>query len=147
MEILNNLIQTVGLNHSFFYHFLIGIVLFFMSRNWLWRPYIESMDKRDRFTKGRLSNTKELDLKIQANQELYKQKAQKIHKDFQTVFNEIKESTLKKFSQKSLQIEKEHKESLNKKRNDLKLEVKDQEELLKKDLPVLTELLLNKIKG
>lgn len=147
METLNNLIQTVGLNHSFFYQLLIAILLFFISRKWLWNPYIASMDERDRLTKGRLSNTKELDLKIQANQELYEKKAKQLHKDFQAVFNDRKELALQDFLKKSLQLEKEYKESLKKKRRDLKAAVKTQESLLKKELPDLSALLLNKIKS
>ena len=147
METLNTLIQTVGLNYSFFYQLLIGVALFFISRNWLWRPYIESMDEREKLTKGLLSGAKELEIKIQAQQELYEKKAKQIHKDFQVVFNGIKESALQDFSEKSLTLEQEHKESLNKKRIDLKSAVKDQEKLLKKELPVLSKLLLNKIRS
>ena len=147
METLNNLMQTVGLNSSFFYQLFIAVMLFFVSKKWLWAPYIEKMDERDRLTKGRFSNTKNLDLKIQANQELYEKKAKKIHKDFQDVFNKIKETALQDFSKKSLELEKGHKESLKKRMNDLKSAVKDQEKALKEDLPNLSSLLLNKIKN
>lgn len=147
METLNNLIQTVGLNHSFFYHILIGLIVYPISKKGLWIPYIESLDEKNKLTKGRLSNTKELDLQIQDCRELYEKKAKKIHKDFQAVFNEIKELALREFSKKSLELEKESKKRLSKKISDLKAMVKNQEEPLKKELPSLSMLLVSKIKG
>lgn len=147
METLNNLIQTLGLNHTFFYHFLVASLLFFISKKWLWLPYIKSMEKRNELTKGRLSNTKDLDLKIQANQELYEKKAKQIHRDFQVIFNKRKEKTLQDFSQKSLEYERDHKESLKKKMTNLKSSVQKQESLMQKEISGLSEILLNKIKS
>ena len=139
--------QTVGLNHSFFYHLLFSALLFFISKKWLWKPYIQEMDRRTQLTKGRMNSTKDLDLKIQANKELYEKKAKHLHREFQTVFNQIKEDSLNRFSEQSLKIEKEHKESLKQKRQALQQKAKEQEELLQKELPALSELLLSKIKN
>ena len=147
MEAINNLIQTVGLNYSFFYHLLIAATLFFISKKWLWKPYIQEMDKRTQLTKGRIDSTKDLDLKIQANRGLYEKKAKSIHRKFQTIFNKIKEDSLTYFSKQSLKIEEEHQERLRQKRQTLKQKAKEQDELLKKELPALRDLLLNKIRN
>lgn len=147
METLNNLIETLGINYTFFYHFLVATLLFFISKKRLWIPYIESMDKRNELTNGRLSNTKELDLKIQNQKDLYEKKAKKIHSDFQAVFNEIKTKALQDFSKKSLELETNYKASLTKKLNDLKLAVKNQEPALEQEISILSGLLTEKIKS
>ena len=145
MEVLTQLVETLGLNASFFYQLIIAVVVFFISKNSLWKPYIKNMEERERLTKGRLSNTKELDLKIESQKELYEKKVQQLDKDFQTVFNEMKEKALQEFSKKSLKMEEEHKESLKRKRVHLKSMVEDQQKLLQKEIPALQELLLTKI--
>ena len=145
MEVLTQLVETLGLNASFFYQLIIAVVVFFISKNTLWKPYIKNMEERERLTKGRLSNTKELDLKIESQKELYEKRVQQLDKDFQTVFSEMKEKALQEFSKNSLKMEEEHKESLKKKRAHLKAMVEDQQKLLQKEIPALQELLLTKI--
>ena len=147
MEILKGLIQTLALDQSFFYHLILGIILFFISKNWLFRPYIFAMDQRRKFTKGRLEESGELDIKIQESQKLYDEKAKKIHKDFQELFGKIKEKALESFSKDSLKLEEDQKLWLLQERIKLKENAQAQNKILEKEIPHLKSELLGKIKS
>lgn len=147
MEILKDLIQTLALDQSFFYHLLLATIAFFISKNWLFRPYISAMDQRKKFTKGRLEESGELDIKIQESQKLYEEKAKKIHKEFQELFGGIKEKALSAFSLDSLKLEEEQKLWLKQERAKLKENSQEQNKILEKEIPQLKSALFDKIKS
>ncbi|MBC6415042.1 MAG: hypothetical protein GDA46_01430 [Bdellovibrionales bacterium] len=147
MKMLGSLVETVGLDYSFFYHLIFSVIIFFLSKKWLWQAYIQAMDKRTQLTKGRVNETEALDQKIQINKEIYEKKAKHIHKEFQNIFNDMKEDSLKYFSKESLKIQEEHKKLMKQKRDFLKKKVQEQEDILRKSLVSLSELLLEKIKS
>ena len=147
MEIFTTFIKTVHLNYSFFYHLIFVTVLYFVSKKTLFEPYIASMNQRDLFTKGRIENRKKLDLELQKNKELYEKKAQKLHKQFQSIFDQSKKKTQEDFLEQSLKIQKKEKDLLKSQRLQLQKKTEQQKELLKQSLPELSEELLNKIKS
>ena len=147
MEILKNLIQTLALDQSFFYHLVLAIIAFFISKNGLFRPYISAMDQRRKFTKGRLEESEELDIKIQESQKLYDEKAKKIHKEFQEIFGEIKDKALSAFSLDSLKLEEDQKRWLQQERIKLREKAQAQNKILEKEIPYLSSELLGKIKS
>ena len=147
METLNSLIQTLSLDYSFFYHFILALILYFISKSLLFQPYISTMDQRRNFTKGRLAKSEDLDLQIQKNQELYEIKAKKIHAEFQKFFTEIKVKAMESFSKDSLNLEKEQKLWLEKESARLKDSAQKQNQVLEKEIPQLKSALLNKIKS
>ena len=147
METLKNLIQTLSLDHSFFYHLILATVLYFVSKKWLFQPYISAMDKRVSLTKGRLEQSQDLDAQIQESQELYEKKAQKIHKEFQKHFNGIKDKALAEFSKESLKLEKDQKLYLDEERKKMQEQRLKQNKILEKEIPQLKTALLDKIKS
>ena len=146
METLRNLIQTLSLDHSFFYHLFLAFVLYFISKKWLFQPYISAMDKRRSLTKGRLEQNQGLDAQIQESQELYDKKAKKIHKEFQEHFGKIREKALENFSKESLKLEKDQKLCLEGERKRLQEQAQAQNKILEKEISSLKTALLDKIK-
>ena len=147
MEIFITFIETVNLNFSFFYHLILAMILFFISKGMLFEPYIASMNQRHRLTKGRVENRKKLDTEIQKKQELYEKKAQKINKQFQGIFEQSKKKSQEWFASQALKIQNKQKDLLKEKRAQLQQKTRQQKELLEQSLPELSESLLKKIKG
>ncbi|MCZ0932918.1 MAG: hypothetical protein OXJ52_07190 [Oligoflexia bacterium] len=147
MEVLSNLAQTLELDHSFFYHLLLAFVLFLVSKNWLFQPYISTMNQRRQFTKGRLEKSGDLEQKIQKSQALYEQKAKKIHKEFQQLFNKMRDRALEQFSEESLKLEKDQKLWLEREKEKLKESAQEQNKILESEIPQLKSALLSKIKS
>ena len=147
METLRNLIQTLSLDQSLFYHLALAFILYFISKKWLFQPYISAMDRRKEQTKGRLEKTSDRDRGIQQSKKLYEEKAQKIHKEFQELFSGIRDKALKHFSEESLKMEKEQKLWLEREKTKLKSQSEEQNKILEKEIPMLKTALLNKIKS
>ena len=147
MEILRDLAQTLALDLSFFYHIVLAFLLFFVSKKWLFQPYIASMNQRRDFTKGRMEKSGDLDLQIQNSRVLYDQKAKKIHKEFQELFNKVREESLTQFSEESLKLEQEQKLWLQRERLKMKESAEEQNKILAKEIPQLKSALLNKVKS
>ena len=147
MSLLRDLINTVGLDSSFFYLFLLTAGLYFISKNLFFQPYLEKLAERQKRTKGRLKSSKELESQIEEKKIIYQQKAQKIHKEFQETFNQIKHKTQENYLSENLKLKKEQKKELEKERQNLNQALKEQEAALEKDFPLLLKLLVDKIKS
>ena len=147
MEILKDLIQTLALDQSFFYHLVLATVAFFISKNWLFHSYISAMDQRRDFTKGRLEKSGELDIKIQESKKQYDEKAKKIHKEFQELFGQMREKALVAFSEDSLKLQEDQKLWLKQERIKLQENAQEQNKILEKEIPHLKTELLSKIKS
>ena len=147
METLKTLIQTLSLDHSFFYHLVLALILYFISKKWLFQPYIAKMDERSKLTKGRLETNEQKELEIQKKRDLYDEKAKDIHKEFQKLFSVIKNESLETFSKESLKLEQDQKTYLEGQKKDLVDNAKRQNDILEKDIPQLKEVLLRKIKS
>ena len=147
MEILNSLVQTLKLDQSFFYHLILAVFLYFISKKWLFRPYIFAMNQRRKLTKGRLEKSEDEELEIQKKKDLYDKKAQKIHKDFQELFSKMKNKAGEDFSKDSLKLEKEQKAWLKREKKNLEENAQKQNEILEKQIPQLKTALLSKIKS
>ena len=147
MEILKDLIQTLELDSSFFYHLVLAFILYLFSKKWLFQPYISAMNQRRKRTKGRLEKSGDLELQIQKDQELYEKTAKKIHKEFQKLFSGIRDRALENFSKESLKLEEEQKIWLQREKKSLKKNAQEQNKILEKEIPQLKTALLNKIKS
>ena len=147
METLKTLIQTLSLDQSFFYHLVLSFILYFISRKWLFQPYILAMDQRRSLTKGRLEKNEKRELAIQNSQQLYEKKAKKLNKEFQGIFSEIREKALESFSKESLKLEADQKLWLEREKRKLTEQAKEQNKILEREIPQLKANLLNKIKS
>ena len=147
MSLLNNLIQTIGLNNSFFYQLALAVVLYFISKKLFLQPYLESLEKRQKLTKGRMKSNKELEEKIEANKSIYEEKAKSVHEQFQEFFNKIKHKAQQDSLNEIGQLQNEQKEFISKEKEKLNQTIKEQSALLEKDIPILTKLLVEKIKS
>ena len=147
METLRNLIQTLSLDHSLFYHLALAFILYFISKKWLFQPYISAMDRRKELTKGRLEKSGDRDRDIQQSRKLYEEKAQKIHKEFQELFSGIRDKALEHFSKESFKLEKDQKLWLEQEKKKLEVQAQKQNKILEKEIPLLKTSLLNKIKS
>ena len=147
MSLLNDLIQTVGLDKGFFYQLFWALILYFVSKKILFQPYLEKLRQKEELTKGRMDNVKTLEAQLAKQQILYEQKAKTVHKEFQKVFNKIKEQAQNHFLKESLKLQEEHKSQVAQEREKLSQNLKEQREVLQKELPTLTKLLVEKITG
>lgn len=147
MDLLGNLISTVGLNSSFFYQLILAVLLYFILKRVFLQPYLESFEKRQKFTKGRLKSSKKLEEQIEENKKLYEQKAKLVHEKFREVFNKIKLKAQEDYQVESLKVYTEQKNFIEKERDKLKRSLKEQEVLMGKELPFLIKLLVEKMKS
>ena len=146
MSLLSDLISTLSLDRSFFYQFFIAGILYFISKKLVFQPYLENFEQHQKLTKGRLKSSKDLEEKIEEKKRLYEKKAKFVHQEFQKTFNKIKQTAQESYLNKSLKLQKEQKNLMEKERENLKQALKDQSARLEKDLPFLTKLLVEKIK-
>ena len=147
MDMLQNLINTVGLDNSFFYQLFLAVVLYFTSKNLFFQPYLKTLNQRRALTKGRLQHSQELSAQIEKNKKLYEQKAKELNKNFQSVFSKIKNKSQKNHLNETLIIEQKHKDWIKNQRDNLSRVCEEQEKSLEQALPNLVKLLTEKIKS
>ena len=147
MDILTNLITTIGLDKSFFYQFAIIAITYFVTKKLFLQPYYNLLQKRQDLTKGKEVGSKKLEQNIEELKETYEQKAAKIHKDFQSVYSEIKKQAERNFGEQKQNITEKQLVQTAQKRNHLVEEQAKQDKELEKDIPNLAQSLVEKIKG
>ena len=146
MSLLKNLIETLGLNHSFFFHFFLGLLLYLVSKKILFQPYLKELKQKEALSKGRMENIKKINQDLESQKQLYSQKAQQIHKEFKSTFHKIKEKAQAQFLKESQSLKKEQGQWIKQGREALKQSLKEQEQSLENSFPQLTKLLVEKIK-
>ena len=147
MDTLQNIINTVGLDGSFFYQLFLAVGLYFVSKKLFFQPYLKTLNQRGALTRGRLKHSEELSIQIKKNKRLYEQKAKELNKKFQTIFNEIKKRAQENYLSETLIIEQEQKEWIKKQRRNLSQACKEQEKSMEQNLPRLVKLLVEKIRS
>ena len=147
MALLRDLINTVGLDISFFYQLFLAIIVYFISKKLFFQPYLENFKKSQKLTKGSLKSSEEIEKSIEEKKVLYEQKAKSVHEKFQETFSKIKNQSQKDYLLKTSKLQEEQRNFLDKERKNLNQSVKTQEDLLKQDVPSFVSLLVEKIKG
>ena len=147
MDLLNSLIDTVGLDQSFFYQLALAVILYFISKELFLRPYIKNFNKRQELTKGRMKSGQELEGKIEEKKILYEQKAKELHKKFQEIFNTVKQKAQEDCLKETLKIQANQKQWIERERQSLKQALKQEETALEKEMPLLVNLLVEKIES
>ena len=145
MSVLKDFINTVGLDHTFFYQFVIITILYFTVKHLFLQKYYQDIEKRRESTKGSFSQSKETEEKIEDLKKDYSQKAQEIHKDFQEVFTTIRNSTEESFKKGRDALQNEQRKDLEDQRKQLLKNQTQEEKKLEKELPDLVQSLVNKI--
>ena len=140
-------IRALGLDFSFFYQLILAVFLYFASKRLFFAPYLKSFQQRQERTKGRMQSSRELEQKIEESRKIYEEITRQNHKEFQEIFGRIKQKFVQETAQESARLHREQKEIMAVERENLRRDVKKQDLLLEKDLPVLTKLLVDKIKG
>ena len=74
MSLLNDLVKTIGLDSSFFYQLVLAVVLYFILKKLFLQPYLESFEKRQKLTRGRMKSSEELGKKVEESKALYEKK-------------------------------------------------------------------------
>ena len=139
-------ITSLGLDFSFFYQLALAVLLYFASKKIVFEPYLKSFQQRQERTKGRLKTSRDLEQKIEQSRKIYEDTARQNHKEFQETFGRLKEKARASALKESERLHREQKELMGVSKDSLQREVKKQDLLLEKDLPVLTKLLVDKIK-
>ena len=147
MAVLTDLINTVGLDQSFFYQLALAVLLYFLSKKLFLQPYLESFDKRKELTKGRMKSSKELEEKIEKAKSHYEQKAREVHKKFQELFNRIKQEAQKDFLEERVKAQEEQKRDFKKEKQNLNQALREQNLVLQKEIPFLVAQLVEKMKS
>ena len=147
MELINTLVQTVGLDESFFYQFVFVGVLYFVTKKLFLNAYYKNVEKRRDLTQGRLISNKDLEDKIKNLQQEYEQQARKLNTKFQNVFNQIKEEQEEIMKQKKKDFQKAYETTLAERQESLLKEKQEQEKQIKEELPELIQALAGKVKG
>ena len=145
MELFASLAQQMGLNASFFYHFCLVAVLYFVSKSWFFTPHIQNLKTREALTEGRVKNNKLLEAQILELKLRYEELAKKTHRDFQKSFQAIKQKAEEEFKAESLKLEKNHKALILIKKSELSKAILQQEQDLEKELKELLALLSEKL--
>jgi len=147
VDLLKNLIDTVGLDQSFFYQLSLAVIFYFISKELFLRPYIGNFNKRQELTKGRLKSSRELEEKIKEKKALYEQKAKELHKKFQEVFNAVKQKAQEDCLKETSKIQSDQKQWIERERRNLKQTLNEEDMALEKELSVLVDLLVEKVKS
>ncbi len=147
MSVLKGLVETVGLDHTFFYQFIIISILYFVTKKLFLQRYYQDIEKRREVTKGSFSQSQEMEDKIENLKKSYDQKAQSLNKKFQDVFGFIKNSTEESFIKDREFLQEEQKKDLEAQKKTLLKNKEREDEKLKKDLPNLIQSLVGKITG
>lgn len=147
MELWNNLIRTVGLDKSFFYQLVMAVTLYFISKKLFFEPYLKKQTEREERTKGRMIQSRKIELRVERKKQEYERKAKAVHREFQEVFNAIKLRTKEDYEKENLKIEKEQKLYLVREREKLHKALREQEKALEEELAPLARLLAEKIRG
>lgn len=147
MDMINDFIRTVGLDKSFFFQLALAVALYFLSKKLFLQDYLENFKKSEQLTKGRMSHSKGLEEQIEKQKALYEEKAKKLHAEFQKTFDEMKKTAQKEYQQASINVHKEQKDLINTQRLSLKQSLTEQDVQLQKELPILSELLVEKLKS
>lgn len=145
MQTLKHLINTIGLDASFFYQFILVCVLYFISRS-LFKAYLNNFIKREELTKGRLLSGQKIKEQIIKQKLVYENKTKDIQKSFQNIFNKIKKQSLDQYKKDKTDIEKSQQEILKTKRKELQQGLKEQDAQVEAASSSLTQLLVKKIK-
>lgn len=147
MSLFWDLIEVVGLDTSFYYQLLLAVALYFVSKKLFFQPYLKSFEKRKELTRGRATKNKKREEEIEEKKQLYEKKAKELNQKFQEVFSKIKKSATDKYLKESLELQETQKKEIFNGRAHLLKEIKKQELNLEKDIPLLAELLSEKIKN
>lgn len=135
----------MGLDLSFFFHFLLVAGLYFATKAWFFSPHIQNLKRREELTEGRVKKNKETGLQILKLKSHYEELAKKTHQDFQKKFQVLKQKAEEEFKEESLKLEKNHKELILIKKSELKSNILQQEEDLEKEMKSLKALLSKKL--
>ncbi|MGI9548358.1 MAG: hypothetical protein ACR2M7_00030 [Bdellovibrionales bacterium] len=147
MEILKNFATTVGLDHTFFYQFILIVVLYFLMKKLFLQSYCENLEKRREMTKGSFLESQKKEIEIENLKKVYSEKAQALNKKFQSKFGVIKESVEKKFKEERAAIQAQHIEGLKKQKEHLTNHKDQENKKLEKEIPALVQALINKMLG
>ena len=147
MDFLKGFIDTLGLDKTFFFQFLLVVLLYFVLNKLLFRPYLKLLEKRESLTKGKFSEGKQLGIQTESLKQEYEKKSRKLYSEFQKLFSKIKEESEKEFQIKKEGLKKVHSELLRTKKEEISKAQKESEEELKKAIPSFVEALVNKMKG
>ncbi len=147
MSLFKDFIETVGLDHTFFYQLIIITLLYFVVKKLFLLRYYQDVEKRRERTKGSFSKSKEVEEKIVNLEKKYSQKAQTLNQKFQDVFGRIKEESEKSFQKNKLILEEEQRKRLESQRSQILKDKNQEEQKLEKDMPHLVQSLVDKMVG
>ena len=147
MNFIQGFITTLGLDHTFFFQFVVVVLSYLVfTKLFIW-PYVKKARKREEQTKGRLKDDGLLIQKIEDLKTEFESETRKWSEEFQLVFKKETEEILKKHGESLAELFQE-KELRLKQAQEKLLKVKKEEELqLKQDFPFLVETLTKKLRG
>ena len=145
METLKNLAESVGLDISFFWQFLLLGGGYFAAKALFLKPYALAREKRKSLTQGRFAAARGREKEAEALKSQYGEKARALHKKFQDLFGKAKAAALEEYKSERARILKEHEAGLERQTSELAKKIKAEALTLEKDIPALAKALKDKI--
>ena len=90
MEILLNVFESLGINHTIFYQFIVFVILFFLLKQILFKDLLRVIVDREEKTVVSEKNAEEVEKEAQELKAKYDKMVADIYKKYQEKFNEDK---------------------------------------------------------
>ena len=145
MELLESFAKTLQLDGTFFVQ-LAGTAVFYVVITRLFiTPYLQRQKQREALTTDSLRSAEQLVKEAEQMKEQYEKKAAEAHREFQSVFQKIKEDVLQNHGLQVSALEKQQIERLKKARESLLQTQKEQERDFEKERNQLVKALTEKL--
>ena len=145
MELLGSFAKTLQLDGTFFVQ-LAGTVIFYIVITRLFiSPYLQRQKQREALTTDSLRSAEQLVKEAEQLKEQYEKKASAAHREFQSVFQKIKEEVLQNHSIQVSALEKQQGERIKKARENLLQARKEQEQNFEEERVRLVKDLTEKL--
>jgi len=143
MEIFTSL----GLNWTLFVQMGIFLVVFLVLKTVLFEPYFAAFRERRERTVGQAEAAERYIHEAKALEEQYSAKAQAINSEFRAIYDKTRSETQKEYDRVIQDARGKAKTWTEQARTKIEKEVRDAKQQLSPDVPVISQLIINKMLG
>ncbi len=141
------ILSSVGVNHTFWYLFIIFIIASFIMSRLVFKPYLDAYEKREALTIGNEEDAKELIVKANLLEEQFSEKAKDLNGKIKEMFFSAKQKIEQESLEQLSKAKKENESNFEKEIIVLEKQVISAKEELMKEASGMTSLIRNKMLG